>query len=77
MSEKPESFEKGIAALKGATDPVNISKGIIKRFPGLFQHLIVSTDVHLRRRMKRNPSILPPGYLQMIVDLKEISLTRV
>lgn len=30
MSEKAKSAEKGIAALKGATDPVMVSEGIIK-----------------------------------------------
>ncbi len=32
MSENPESVEEGIAALEGATDPLMLSEGIIKRF---------------------------------------------
>lgn len=31
VREKAESVEKGIAALEGATDPVMLSEGIIKR----------------------------------------------
>ncbi len=31
VREKAESVERGIAALEGATDPVMLSEGIIKR----------------------------------------------